>query len=68
MFAATQDGAHARATLYSPIESAKANGHDPYRYLRHLFEHLPHATRKEDYLALLPNRLRPADIPPPRPR
>lgn len=63
LFAATQDGAHASATLYSLVESAKANGHDPYRYLRYLFDKLPHAKEPEDYRALLPHRLRPADIP-----
>jgi transposase len=63
LFAATQDGAHASATLYSLIESAKANGHDPYRYLRYLFEKLPYAKEREDYLALLPHRLPPAAIP-----
>jgi transposase len=65
LFAATQDGAHASATLYSLIESAKANGHDPYRYLRHLFDKLPHAKERDHYLALLPHRLRPADVPAP---
>jgi len=63
LFAATQDGAHASATLYSLIESAKANGHDAYRYLRYLFDKLPHAKEPDDYRALLPNRLRPADLP-----
>jgi transposase len=63
IFAATQDGAHASATLYSLVESAKANGHDPYRYLRHLFDKLPHATEPEDYRVLLPHRLRPTDLP-----
>lgn len=33
--------ATARATLYSFIEAAKANGLNPHAYLVHLFEHLP---------------------------
>lgn len=65
LFAATQDGAHSSATLYSLIESAKANGHDPYRYLRYLFEKLPHAKDRDHYLTLLPHRLRPEDLPAP---
>lgn len=64
LFAATQDGAHASATIYTLIESAKANGHDPYRYLRFLFEKLPYAKCRDDHLSLLPHRLRPTDIPP----
>lgn len=30
-------GAKASGRLYSLIETAKANGHEPYRYLCHLF-------------------------------
>lgn len=61
--AAFQDRAHANATLYSLIASVKPNGHDPYWYLRHLFDRLPHATESKDYCALLPHRLRPEDLP-----
>jgi transposase len=35
--------AHASANLYSLIETCKAIGVEPYRYLRHLFAKLPHA-------------------------
>jgi hypothetical protein len=34
--------------------SARANGLEPYAYLRHLFEHLPQATTVEDLEAVLP--------------
>lgn len=54
LFAATPDGAHASAALYSIIETAKANGLEPYWYLRYLFEQLPSAKTKEQYKKLLP--------------
>jgi transposase len=54
LFAATPDGAHASAALYSIIETAKANGLEPYWYLRYLFERLPKAKTRDEYQALLP--------------
>ena len=60
IFSATPSGAHASAGLYSLIETAKASGHEPYRYLCHLFDALPNAKTKEERLALLPYRIDPA--------
>lgn len=54
LFSDTVAGAHASANLYSLVETAKANGIDPYRYLIWLFKSLPLAQTVEDYLALLP--------------
>ncbi|WP_218086328.1 MULTISPECIES: transposase domain-containing protein [Stenotrophomonas] len=54
MFADTVAGAHASANLYSLIETARANGIEPYRYLVWLFTLLPLATTADDYAALLP--------------
>ena len=62
LFSGSPRGAAASATLYSLIETAKANGREPYWYLRELFEQLPHARTPADYLSLLPTA-RPA--PPP---
>ncbi len=62
MFAGTPKGARASADLYSLIETAKANGLEPYRYLRYLIEKLPFAMSTDDYQALLPMRLRPEDV------
>ncbi|SHH84324.1 Transposase IS66 family protein [Desulfofustis glycolicus DSM 9705] len=62
MFAGTPKGARASADLYSLIETAKANGLEPYRYLRYLFEKLPFAMSTEEYQALLPMRLGPEDV------
>jgi len=54
LFAGTPKGAEASASLYSLIETAKANNCEPYSYLRHIFEHLPRAHTLADYEALLP--------------
>jgi transposase len=54
LFCASSNGAKASATFYSLIETAKANGLEPFWYLNALFERLPHAESEEDYRALLP--------------
>ena len=54
LFAGTVEGARASAGIYSLIETAKANGLEPYAYLRFLLEKLPFAETNSDYKALLP--------------
>ena len=54
LFADTVGGANASANLYSLVETAKANGIEPYRYLVALFKKLPLAQTADDYEALLP--------------
>ncbi|WP_241806976.1 IS66 family transposase, partial [Pseudomonas putida] len=54
LFSDTPKGATASAQLYSLVETAKANGQEPYAWLRHALERLPTATSIEDYEALLP--------------
>lgn len=54
LFSDTTNGADASAVLYSIIETAKANGLEPYFYLRHILKHLPIATTVEDFEDLLP--------------
>ena len=54
LFCDTVAGALASANLYSLIESAKANGIEPYGYLTSVFTALPNATTVEDIEALLP--------------
>lgn len=56
MFAATPNGAHASSAIYSLVETAKANGVDPYDYLRLIFKELPKAQTIEDFEKLLPYR------------
>ena len=53
-FAGSPRGANASMTLYSLIETAKANAVDPYWYLRALFEQLPTFDPSGDYDELLP--------------
>lgn len=57
LFADTVGGAEASANLYSLVETAKANGLEPFAYLRHVFAELPRATALADFEALLPWRL-----------
>ena len=54
LFSDTPKGAMASAQLYSLVETAKANGQEPYAWLRHAFERLPQALSVEDFEALLP--------------
>ena len=54
LFCDTVAGANASANLYSLIETAKANGIEPYAYLRTVFTELPQATSVEEIEALLP--------------
>lgn len=58
LFSATVNGAKASANLYSLIETAKANGVEPYRYLARLFAELPKAQTIEQFEALLPWSIR----------
>ena len=54
LFADTPKGAKASALYYSLIETAKANGLDPFDYLRTMLKQLPYATTVEEMEALLP--------------
>ena len=47
-------GAKASATCYSLIETAKANGLEPYAYLSHVLQHIGAADTVEKLEALLP--------------
>jgi len=50
------------ANLYSLIETSKANGFEPYAYLRKIFTDLPKAQTVEDFEALLPDAIKPDQI------
>ena len=54
MFSKSQAGAQASANLYSLIETAKANGLNPYDYLQHIFKELPNVQSVEQIEAMLP--------------
>ena len=53
LFSNTGNGAVASSRLYSIIETAKANGHEPYHYLKWLFTTLP-KTPESELEALMP--------------
>jgi len=53
LFSASVQGAKASANLYSLIETAKANGLEPYAYLKKLLTDLPNAQSYEDVDRLL---------------
>ncbi len=57
LFADTVAGARASANLYGLIETAKANGIEPGRYLAHLFEVLPTVGSADQLQALLPQNV-----------
>lgn len=60
LFSGSPKGASASATVYSIVESAKANGLNPFKYLQFIFSQLPgvqfarHPEFLEDYLPWSP--------------
>jgi transposase len=57
MFSATPEGASASANIYSLVETAKANGLEPFEYLNKVFKKLPMAQTEQDFLELLPVKI-----------
>jgi transposase len=62
LFSGSPRGAQASATLYTLVETAKANDLEPWAYLNYLFEHLPAATSAQALEALLPQNLKMEDL------
>jgi transposase len=62
LFSDTPAGAHASAVIYSLVQTAKANGLEPYTWLRRVLRDLPAANSVEAVEALLPWNLRIADL------
>jgi len=60
LFSDTPAGAEASARLYGLLETAKANGCEPYAYLRRVFTDLPKATTLAEIDALLPWNIGPS--------
>ena len=54
LFCDSVAGARSSANHYSLIETAKANGIEPYAYLKMIFTELPQASSLEEIEALLP--------------
>ena len=57
LFSDSVKGVKASANLYSLIETAKANGQEPYAYLQRVFTELPQAETVEAIEALLPGNV-----------
>jgi hypothetical protein len=54
LFSDTPKGAQASATCYSLIETAKANGLEPFAYIKYVLQHIASADSVEKLEALLP--------------
>ena len=63
LFVGSQQAGERSAVLMSLIESAKLNGHDPWAYLKDVFERLP-TLKHRDLAQLLPHNWRPANDTP----
>jgi transposase len=57
LFSDSARGVKTSANLYSLIETAKANGLEPYAYLRHVFTELPKAGTVDAIESLLPGNV-----------
>lgn len=62
LFVGSQHAGERAAVALSLIESAKLNGHDPWAYLKDVFERLP-TLKHRDLAQLLPHNWRPAAHP-----
>ncbi len=62
LFCDTPAGATASAVIYSLLQTVKANGLDPYSWLRRVMRDLPGATTVEEMEALLPWNLHATDL------
>ena len=61
LFSDTPAGARASAIHYSLIETAKANGLEPYAYLKQVLTALPYADTVDKVEALLPWNIKKSD-------
>lgn len=61
-FSGSPRGAHTSATLYTLVETAKANDLEPWAYLNYLFEKLPTAESEQALQTLLPQNLKMEDM------
>ena len=59
LFVGSQQAGERAGIVLSLIESAKLNGHDPWAYLKDVFERLP-TLKQRDLAQLLPHNWRPA--------
>jgi hypothetical protein len=60
LFVGSQQAGERAGVMLSLIESAKLNGHDPWAYLKDVFERLP-TLKNRDLASLLPHSWKPAE-------
>jgi transposase len=58
LFAGSPSGAKAGATLYSLIETCKANSIEPYHYFCSMLSRIRECKTEDDYLALIPQNIK----------
>ncbi|RFP13621.1 MULTISPECIES: transposase domain-containing protein [unclassified Duganella] len=54
LFSDSPAGMHANAVMYSLVQTAKANGIDPFTYLRYVFATMPKLKTADEVESLLP--------------
>ena len=62
LFSDSKDGAKSSAILYSVIETARANGHDPHQYLSVILTELPAVQTNDQIEGLLPWNITPEQV------
>ncbi|MTI11736.1 IS66 family transposase [Sansalvadorimonas verongulae] len=62
LFSQSVNGARASAILYSLVETAKANGLEPYAWFRYVLTQLPQLEKEADVSHLLPINLTAEDL------
>jgi len=62
LFSDTPQGAHASARIFSAIETARTNGHHPWKYLSVLLTELPNAQNHSAIEGWLPWNVTPEQI------
>lgn len=61
LFADSPEGMRANAVMYSLVQTAKANGIDPFVYLRYVIDKMPTLKSSKEVECLLPWNMPPAD-------
>jgi len=62
LFSGSPRGAHASAGIYSLVETAKANGHDPYFYFCFIFDQLTLCKTEAEIEKLLPYKINSEEV------
>ncbi|WOG29906.1 IS66 family transposase [Endozoicomonas sp. 8E] len=62
LFSDSIAGARSSAVLYTLVETAKINGHEPYAWLRHVLTILPALEKDADVEQLLPMNIKPESL------